>query len=742
MSSQPKKAPPRKATSRGVAKKQVTAKKLPSRRRTWFRRILWTVVLVVALGTAFIAVLLARTEVPTPNELATSEATVVYYADGVNEVGRLGESTRRSVPLDQIPTDVQLAVLAAEDRDFYNHGGISPLGIARAAFNNVTGGSTQGGSTITQQYAKIAYLTQDRTWDRKIREALLAFKLETVISKEQILEDYLNTIYFGRNANGIEAAATAYFGLPVSELNFEQAAVLAAVIKSPSILSAEESIDALKARWTYVIDSMQVMGSITPEQAEAAQFPDIIAFKQKDRLGGQVGFLLTAVEQQLLAQGFDQDEIQRGGLKVYSSFDRKAQRAAQRAVRDNGPTSGTEGLRIGLAAVRPGTGEVVAMYGGKNFIDDQINNATRQFAQAGSTFKPFALAAGLEQGVLLNSLWSGDSPSTVNGYTFNNYGNKSFGTVSLLQATELSINSAYVEMEADIGVGSVAEAAMKAGISPDTPGMNLDALDLTFVLGTASPSGLEIASAYATFANQGVRTQTTFITKVLGSNEGLLYEFDPQLTTEFSPDVANTVNYALERVVTSGTGKAALLLDRPAGAKTGTTDDNKSAWFAGYTPQLSAAVLMAKEDSSGMPISMSGTGGLQTVTGGSFPAAIWTAFMRDALKNEPVVDFAAPPEDALVPIECPDFIEADLEDIPFGCPVPEVLNEFGPEEEMGSGPDPVEGDLIEGEPVDPLLPTEPTPPTEPTLPAEPANEFGPDPTAGFEDPTVGEGRPE
>lgn len=742
MSSQPKKAPPTKATSRGAAKKQVTAKKLPSRRRTWFRRILWTVVLVVGLGTAFIAVLLARTEVPTPNELATSEATVVYYADGVNEVGRLGESTRRSVPLDQIPTDVQLAVLAAEDRDFYNHGGISPLGIARAAFNNVTGGSTQGGSTITQQYAKIAYLTQDRTWDRKIREALLAFKLETVISKEQILEDYLNTIYFGRNANGIEAAATAYFGLPVSELNFEQAAVLAAVIKSPSILSAEENIDALKARWTYVIDSMQVMGSITPEQAEAAQFPDIIAFKQKDRLGGQVGFLLTAVEQQLLAQGFDQDEIQRGGLKVYSSFDRKAQRAAQRAVRDNGPTSGTEGLRIGLAAVRPGTGEVVAMYGGKNFIDDQINNATRQFAQAGSTFKPFALAAGLEQGVLLNSLWSGDSPSTVNGYTFNNYGNKSFGTVSLLQATELSINSAYVEMEADIGVGSVAEAAMKAGISPDTPGMNLDSLDLTFVLGTASPSGLEIASAYATFANQGVRTQTTFITKVLGSNEGLLYEFDPQVTTEFSPDVANTVNYALERVVTSGTGKAALSLDRPAGAKTGTTDDNKSAWFAGYTPQLSAAVLMAKEDSSGMPISMSGTGGLQTVTGGSFPAAIWTAFMRDALKNEPVVDFAPPPEDALVPIECPDFIEADLEDIPFGCPVPEVLNEFGPEAEMGSGPDPVEGDLIEGEPVDPLLPTEPTPPVEPTPPAEPANEFGPDPAAGLEDPTVGEGRPE
>jgi membrane peptidoglycan carboxypeptidase len=687
-------------------------------------------VLTAAIGTAVFAVLLARTEVPTPNELATSEATVVYYADGKNEVGRLGESTRRSVPLDQIPTDVQMAVLAAEDRDFYNHGGISPIGIARAAFNNVTGGNTQGGSTITQQYAKIAYLTQDRTWDRKIREALLAFKLETVISKEQILEDYLNTIYFGRNANGIEAASIAYFGQPVSEINYEQAAVLASVIKSPSALSTEENIDSLKARWAYVIDSMLDMGSITPRQAESAQFPDIIDFLQKDRLGGQVGFLLTAVEQQLLAQGFDQEEIQRGGLKVYSSFDRRAQRAAQRAVRDNGPTSGTEGLRIGLAAVRPGTGEVVAMYGGKNFIDDQINNATRQFAQAGSTFKTFALAAGLEQGVPLNSLWNGDSPSTVNGYTFNNYGNNSYGTVSLLQATELSINSAYVEMEADIGVGSVAEAAMKAGIPAETPGMNLDALDLTFVLGTASPSGLDVANAYATFANQGIRAQTTFITRVIGANDGLLFEFDPQLLPEFSPDVANTVNYALERVVNSGTGKAALALGRPAGAKTGTTDDNKSAWFAGFTPQLSAAVLMAKEDSSGMPISMSGTGGLQTVTGGSFPAAIWTAFMRDALKNDPIVEFVPPPADALVPIECPDFIEADLEDIPFGCPVPEIINEFGPEEGMGSGPDP-----FETEPVDPA-------PVDPALPVEPDNEFGPDPATGFEDPTVDEGRPE
>jgi membrane peptidoglycan carboxypeptidase len=208
-------------TQKGSAGKK-TAKKKPTKRsessdkyvplwrRRWLRRILYALALFAAIGATIFAILLARTEVPSPNDLATSEATVVYYSGGSNEIGRLGESTRRSVPLTDIPVDVQQAVLAAEDRDFYNHGGISPIGIARAAFNNLTGGSTQGGSTITQQYAKIAFLTQDRTWDRKINEALLAFKLETVISKEQILEDYLNTIYFGRNANGIEAAAVAY----------------------------------------------------------------------------------------------------------------------------------------------------------------------------------------------------------------------------------------------------------------------------------------------------------------------------------------------------------------------------------------------------------------------------------------------------------------------------------------------------------------------------------------------------
>ena len=667
-----------RASTGGTARKRTPAAKAPAPKRHWLRNTILIAVAAVALGIGVFAILVARTTVPTPTEVSTSEATIVYWSDGTTEIGRLGDATRRSIPLAEMPLDVQHAVLAAEDRSFYDHGGVSPVGIGRAIWNNVTGGDTQGGSTITQQYAKNAFLTQERSWDRKLQEALLAFKLETVVSKDEILENYLNTIYFGRGAYGIEAASIAYFGVPASELDASQAAVLASIIKSPSGLAPENDLAALQGRWTYVLDAMVEQGWLTPKQRANAEFPKIKKLKAKDRLGGATGFMLTMVEDQLRELGFDDTEIQRGGLRITSTFDRQAQKAATAAVRKVGPQNGTEGLRIGLAAVRPGTGEVVAVYGGDDFVTDQINNATRPFAQAGSTFKPFALAAATEQDVPLTSVWNGDSPSTVNGYTFANYGDRSYGPVTLLQATENSINSAYVELEASIGVDSVADAAVRAGVPADTPGMDLDNLDLTFVLGTASPSGLDMANAYATFAARGARATTTVLKEVVGPNGGLLFQLEPRTEPAFDSATADTVTYALNRVVTNGTGGAALGLGRPAAAKTGTTDDNKSAWFVGYTPQLATAVLMAKEDEDGTPVSLSGTGGLSTVTGGSFPAAIWTAFMTGALEGQPVEEFPPPPGGALAPLDCPTEIIPG-EDLPFGCPTPSVITEFSPD---------------------------------------------------------------
>ena len=648
------------------------------RKRHWLRNTILVLIALVAIGIAVFAFLVARTTIPSPNDLATSQATIVYWSDGTSEMGRLGDATRRSVALDQVPIDVQHAVLAAEDRSFYDHGGISPLGVGRALLNNVTGGSTQGGSTITQQYAKNAFLTQERSWDRKIKEALLAFKLETVVSKDEILGNYVNTIYFGRGAYGIEAAAIAYFGVPASELDVAQGAVLASIIKSPSGLAPENDVAALEARWNYVLDGMVDQGWLSPKKRANLEFPTIKKQKARDRLAGQTGFMMTMIEDELRQLGFDDNEIQQGGLRITSTFDKAAEKAATAAVKKAGPTSGTDGLRIGLAAVRPGTGEVVAIYGGKNFIDDQINNATRDFAQAGSTFKPFALAAATEKEVPLSTMLNGDSPATVDGYTFNNYGNKSYGPVNLLQATENSINSAYVELESKIGVKSVSDAALRAGVPATTPGLNLDNPDLTFVLGTASPSGLDMASAYSTFAARGTYAQPTVLSKVVGPNGGLLYEFTPKTNSAFDKPVADTVSYALTQVVQNGTGFAAQGLKRPAAAKTGTTDDNKSAWFVGYTPQLATAVLMAKETADGTPVSMAGTGGLATVTGGSFPAAIWTAFMSAALQGKPVKDFPAPPDGTIPVVNCPTTWDG-VSEIPSGCPTPAVVNEFTPE---------------------------------------------------------------
>ncbi len=689
--------------------------------------MLGAIAAVVVVGVAVTAIAVALTAVPTPNEVATSEATVVTYADGTTEIGRLGEATRRSIPLSEVPLDTQHAVLAAEDREFYDHGGISPMGIARSAINNVTGGSTQGASTITQQYAKNAFLTMERSWDRKIKEALLAFKLETAVSKDQILEDYLNTIYFGRGAYGIEAASLAYFRKPAGDLSLSESAVLAAIIKSPNGLAPENSGTALEERWAYVLDSMLEQGWITQKQRDRAEFPEIKKARAGNRLGGQTGFLLQTVTDELIALGFDETEIQRGGLRIVSTIERPAQKAATQAVQDAGPDTGITGLRIGLAAVRPGTGEIVAMYGGPDFIDDQINNATRPFAQAGSTFKPFALAAAIEDGIPLNSVWNGNSPTTIKGYTFENYGNTSYGTVTLLTATERSINSPFVALEDQIGVGKVADAALRAGIPETTPGLNLDALDLTFVLGTASPSAVDVAGSYATFAARGAQAKPTIIKSVSGANGGLLYQLQPTPTAAFDSQVADTVTFALNRAVTHGTGFTAQALGRPSAAKTGTTDENKSAWFAGYTPELATAVFMAKEDANGIPVSMTGTGGLTTVTGGSFPARMWVAFMKAALADTPVSEFPPPPSNvgAYAPApSCPSVMPQDPADLPAGCPTPSAV-EFGPQDEPV---DETDGGPATDQPVDPATEV-PLPDDQPPAPVGPDDQ-APNPGKG------------
>lgn len=625
----------------------------PRQGRTGWRRFIpsWRQVLAgfvtfVALGIAAFALIFVTTPIPDVNDVAKAQTTILYWDDGETELARLGDTNRVSVPLSDVPDHTQKAVLAAEDRNFYNHGAFDPVGMARAFWRNLTSDTTQGGSSITQQLAKNLYLSAEQTWSRKVQEAVIAIKLEATLSKDQILEQYLNTVYFGRGAYGIETAAEAYFGVQAKDLTLEQSAVLAAILNGPGTYNPDdpEGLARLQDRYLYVLSGMLSSGWITQAQYDEAaeSFPEIDKRKTSQRYAGPQGFLLRAVQDEMKARGFTQEQIDAGGLRVTTTFDKKAQEAATNAIKQQAPTTNMKGVRIGLSAVEPRTGAIRAMYGGADYLADSYNNATQARYQAGSTFKPFGLVAAFEDGIGLNSYWPGNNGTVVQGYTVNNYGNNSYGNaVSLLFGTEQSVNTVFVSVEAETGVDPVRAAAMSAGIPESTPGM--DNRDLTFVLGTASPHTVDTAYAYSTFAARGVRSDSpTTLEQVRTSENDVLYARSDNTTKAIDEDIADNVNYALQKVVTNGTGAPARALGRPVAAKTGTTDEYKSSWFAGYTPQLAAAVSFGKSNPDGSEASLSGVGGMPAFYGSGYPARIWTAFMRGALEGEPVEQFTAP----------------------------------------------------------------------------------------------------
>ena len=607
-------------------------------------RFLFTLAFVgiATLGIA-LAVAVRQIDVPEPSQISTAQTTILFYDDGKTELGRLGEANRVSIDFDQIPLQTQQAVLAAEDREFYEHGGFSVRGISRAVVTNLIGAAgAGGGSTITQQYAKNAYLTQERTVTRKLRELVLSIKLETIVSKDQILQDYLNTIYFGRGAYGIETAANQYFGKSVSELDVSESAVLAGIVQAPNGLSPEENLEGLTARWNYVLDGMVVKGWLSQEERDSLTFPKIKSYEQVNTFGGPQGYLIEQVRQTMYENGITEDQINLLGLRVVTTFNKTAQDAMIAAVNEEGPTENIEGLRIGVASVRPETGEVVAMYGGADYLENQLNNATQMIGQAGSTFKPFTLAAGLENDMTLATTFSGKNKTKVNDYVVVNYGDNSYGKeVTLLKATEDSINSAYVQLADKIGLDVVFNAAQRAGIPKDAVGMEPN---LAFTLGTASPHVVDIAAAYATFASRGLQADPAYIKTITANTGEVIYKLVPTPTQAFSTDIADVVSYALQKVVTAGTGKAAKALGRPVAGKTGTTNDNKSALFAGYTPELATAVMFVKDGPDGQPMTLAGTGGMEKVTGGSYPARIFTAYMKAALADFPITKFAPLPK--------------------------------------------------------------------------------------------------
>ena len=581
--------------------------------------------------------------IPDPNAYVNSQSTVIQYSNG-SEIGRVGTQNRQILPLAKIPLRLRYAVMAAEDRNFYANRAFSPTGIARALLNNLRSGDLtgEGGSTITQQYAKTAFLSPSRTIQRKIKELVISLKLENALSKDQILENYLNTIYFGRGSYGVQTAAQQYFNRNAHQLSISQSAVIASILRAPGYydpsLSKENAV-RLENRFAYVIQGMLDQKWITEAEAKDAKFPRVAPRTTSGQLSGPKGYIMDAVQKELSKLGFTQDQLLVGGYVIKTTLDQRAQQAAVDAVNKFTPADAPENLHTALVAIRPGTGEVIAMYGGKDYVVRQLNDATQSIALAGSTFKPFALIASLEAGIPMTSMWNGDSPQTFDDlgrpYEVSNYGNEGWGQVDLLTATQHSINTVFVPLGMKAGMDKVVDAARRAGI-PENVAMIATP---SVALGVASPHVIDVANSYATFAAQGVYSKPYMVASVTGSNKGLLYQGKAQTQEVFSKEVMADLTYALKSVVNGGTGSAALALGRPAAGKTGTSQSNASAWFSAYTPQLAASVALFRDSASE---SLNGIGGLTSVTGGTFPAKIWTYFMKRALKDEPIMSFPAP----------------------------------------------------------------------------------------------------
>ena len=613
-------------------------------KRTWFRIAIFLGGLgFIASATLFVLAYFT-VSIPNVNDFVNTQATIIQYSNG-SEIGRIGAQNRTIVPLAKMPWNLRHAVLAAEDRNFYSQHAFSPSGFVRAVIDNIKSlGNGGGGSTITQQYAKNAFLTQQRSITRKIKELVIAIKLENQLSKDQIFENYLNTIYFGRGAYGVETASQQYFNRSASQLTLAQSAVIASILRSPGYYDPQygkNNMKRLEARFKYVIDGMTKAGWIDKEVAAKVKFPTIMPGTREGSLSGPRGFLIEMVRSELVKRGFSDDQLMKGGLIVKTTFDQSAQLAAVDAVAKLTPKGAPDNLHIGLVAIRPGTGEVIAVFGGKDYLVRQLNDATQSIALAGSTFKPFALVAGLEAGIPLTSMWNGDTPQIFDDlgkpYEVNNYGDEGWGQIDLLTATAHSVNTVYVPLGIKVGPDKVVDVARRAGIPESVAMMPTPSV----VLGAASPHVIDVAAAYATFAAQGVYAAPWFITEVDGANGGVLYQGTPPTpNTVFTKDVMADLTFALQQVVNNGTATYGTAgLGRPAAGKTGTSEQNASAWFSGYTPQIAASVAMFRDDATQ---TLNGIGGLNSVTGGTFPAKIWTAFMKGALAKQPVLNFPAP----------------------------------------------------------------------------------------------------
>lgn len=572
--------------------------------------------------------------------IAPDASSRIYDAKGRLITTVHAEENRLPVSIDEVPANLQNAFIAVEDNRFYEHHGVDPLGIIRAVFRNIISGNAtaQGGSTITQQLARNAFLSQEQTLKRKLLEAFLALKIERQYTKKEILEMYMNQIYFGQGCYGIQTASKVYFGKDVKDLSLAQCALIAGLPNSPNYYSPFHSVEAAKQRQSIVLDQMVKYGYITESEAAAAKEADIhLARPQEQRGTDSVASYFVNYVIHLISEKYDSDAIYKEGLQIYTTLDLDLQKEAEAALKKNLPDAYTDDNNLtqpqgALVSIEVGTGYVRAMVGGRG--QDHFNRAVQMTRQPGSAFKPFVYLTAFANKVTPFDILSNTAKDFGGGWTPKNYGGTSGGSVTVMEALVKSMNIPTVYLADQVGMGKVIQTAKNVGISTLVTEGEYSDTNLATALGglTYGVSVWDMAKAYSVFANGGKLVEPTVIMKVVDRNGKVIEDHSGARESTQAVDEASawTLTSVLEEVISRGTGGNAYI-GRPSAGKTGTTDDEHDAWFVGYTPDLSTAVWVGDDTSTNAGY-----------TGGTIPAAIWRDYMYEAESDYTVKNFEIP----------------------------------------------------------------------------------------------------
>ena len=610
-----------------VRRKRVT-KRGPKKRNIFLCLFSMCVSAMLAAIAAFNIYLASLPPISNFEDIKPNPVTTIYSADG--EVIKTFTAFKfEKVSIDKIPKYLKEAVIATEDKNFYHHRGFDTMGMIRSTITNVLSGEVkQGGSTITQQLARILFLSNERTFDRKIKELIIAHRIEKTISKDEILELYLNSVYLGSGVYGVSSAARTFFDKDLSQLTLAEQALIAGLPQAPSIYSPFANKKAGLKRRNQVLRRMYRNKYITQEQMVAAQKEGLhLSNKPRIYSYNKAPYYIDFVLNELKNIGFEEQEISQGGLKIYTTLDYKSQNAAQNAVQNALNKAGLTkpANQIALFSFSPTTGRIYAYIGGKNYEQSQYDRVTKAIRPSGSSFKPFVYATALQQGVSVDDTIE-DTPLTIQDWTPKNYGKKYRGKITIWQALAISSNVAAVRLIKKSGVDAVIQTAREMGITTPL------ASDMTIALGSNGVKLYDMVVSYGAFANGGFRVRPYCVERVENSRGVTIYENSgPKIVKVINFETAAGMTYMLRKVVEVGTGKAANIAQNVAG-KTGTTNDYRDAWFVGYTPDIVTGVWVGNDNNSKLP----------GITGGAMPARVFAEYMKVAIQNFPKSVFDYP----------------------------------------------------------------------------------------------------